>query len=313
MFGLLLYYGYFEKQAASAKPQVLERPVPAGVRTEDAVVVPLHNPDHVGVLLDYAQPIAKSRNNALIAYSVVEVPRQLPIYEGLRFTQHREGLLNAAREHAATHNLSLDTDLVVAHHAADGILSGARRYGGDCLVMGWKGHTDTRDRIFGEVADQVIRHAPCDLVLLKIEGTEKPKRCLFPTAGGTHARLAAEMLNTLAPAFGMEVTVCYVVEPGATEETRRQAYAWIEKTLENLNIDIDVERKLIEATSIAGGIAKESRNYDLVVLGAAREPYLSQVMFGEIPEKVARFSPASVLVVKRYEGHVRSWLKRAFG
>jgi nucleotide-binding universal stress UspA family protein len=179
--------------------------------------------------------------------------------------------------------------------------------------MGWKGYTDTRDRIFGEVADQVIRRAPCDLALLKIEGTEKPKRCLFPTAGGAHARLAAEMLNTLAPAFGMEVTVCYVVEPDATEETRRQAYAWIDRTLENLHIEIDVQKKLIEATSIAGGIALESRNYDLVVLGAAREPYLSQVMFGEIPEKVARYSPASVLVVKRYEGHVRSWLKRALG
>ena len=55
------------------------------------------------------------------------------------------------------------------------------------------------------------------------------------------------------------------------------------------------------------------RDYDLVVLGAAREPFLSQVMFGEIPEKVARFSPASVLVVKRYEGHMRSLMRRAFG
>ena len=69
----------------------------------------------------------------------------------------------------------------------------------------------------------------------------------------------------------------------------------------------------VRAWAVAGGIALESRDYDLVVLGAAREPFLQQVMFGEIPEKVARFSPASVLVVKRYEGHVRSWLKRALG
>jgi hypothetical protein len=37
------------------------------------------------------------------------------------------------------------------------------------------------------------------------------------------------------------------------------------------------------------------------------------VLFGEIPEKVARLSPTSVLVVKRYEGKVRSFLKRALG
>lgn len=90
-------------------------------------------------------------------------------------------------------------------------------------------------------------------------------------------------------------------------------YEWIEKTLQSIEVEVEVERKLIESTSVAGGIAKESRNYDLVVLGAAREPYLRQVMFGEIPERVARYSPASVLVVKRYEGHVRSWLKKTLG
>ena len=36
-------------------------------------------------------------------------------------------------------------------------------------------------------------------------------------------------------------------------------------------------------------------------------------LFGEIPEKVARYSPASVLVVKQYEGRVRSIFKRVFG
>jgi len=313
LIGLILYYGYFKEQAAEQVPQVLERPLPIRIVAEDTVVVPLHNPDHVGILLDYARPIAESRSKALLAYSVVEVPRQLPIHEGLRFTQHRYGLLKAARTHAAGHDMEVETDLVVAHQAAHGILEGAKRYHADCLVMGWKGYTDTRDRIFGEVADQVIRHAPCDLALLKVESTEVPKRCLFPTAGGPHALLAAEMLNVLAPAFGMEVTVCYVVQPGATEETRRQANEWITKTIVAADITVPVERKIIESASVAGGIAKESRDYDLVVLGAAREPFLKQVMFGEIPEKVARFSPASVLVVKRYEGRVRSLVKRTLG
>ncbi|MGD8287436.1 MAG: amino acid permease [Gemmatimonadota bacterium] len=311
--GLILYYGHFEKQAQAIKPQVLERPLPARVSEEPTVVVPLHNPDHVDILLDYARPLASARQQELVAYSVVEVPRQLPIHEGLRFTQHREGLLKAAREHAARDHLPIATDLVVAHQAAEGILAGAKRYHGDLLVMGWKGYTDTRDRIFGEVADQVIRHAPCDLALLKVGSTKPPKRCLFPTAGGAHAQLAAEMLNTLAPALDLEVTACYVVPPGAMAEERQMADRWIRKTIERLDSGIDVQTRIIESQSIAGGIAKESRDYDLVVLGAAREPYLQQVIFGEIPEKVARFSPASVLVVKRFEGQVRSLLKRALG
>jgi len=50
-----------------------------------------------------------------------------------------------------------------------------------------------------------------------------------------------------------------------------------------------------------------------VVPGAAGEPIFRQVLFDEITEKVVRFSPASVLVVKQYEGHVRSMFKRMFG
>ncbi len=310
--GLVVYYGYFRKQGAAVQPQVLERPPSTRVAVGETVVVPLHNPDHVGVLLDYAGAVAAARHKDLVAYSVVEVPRQLPIHEGLRFAQHRQGLLELARERAPG-GRELATDLVVAHHAADGIIEGARRYDADLLVMGWKGYTNTRDRIFGEVADTVIRHAPCDLALLKVGSVARPKRCLFPTAGGAHAQLAAEMLNALAPAFDMQVTTCYVVPPGATDEERHEANRWIAKTLERIDPGLHVERKIIEARSVAGGIALESRDYDLVVLGAAREPYLQQVVFGEIPEKVARFSPASVLVVKRYEGHVRSLLKRALG
>jgi nucleotide-binding universal stress UspA family protein len=209
--------------------------------------------------------------------------------------------------------VELETDLVVAHNPHDGILAGARRSGADLLVMGWKGFTDTSDRIFGEVADQVIRNAPCDLALLKVADTELPKRCLFPTSGGAHALLAAELLNVLAPAFDMTVTACHIVAPDASPEERAEAERWIDKTLSRMGRDVQVDRLLIEGKTVAGGIARASKDFDLVVLGAAREPLFRQVLFGEIPEKVARYSPASVLVVKQYEGRVRSLFKRVFG
>jgi nucleotide-binding universal stress UspA family protein len=311
--GLVLYYAYFKERAAGVQPQILEPSHVPELVERNAVVVPLHNPDHVAALLNYAQPIARARALRTVGMSVVQVPQQLPIHEGLRFAHHREALLKRGREHALTQGVTLDTELVVAHRAHDGILAGARRCGADLLVMGWKGYTDTSDRIFGEVADQVIRNAPCDLALLKVASQEIPKRCLFPTAGGAHALLAAEFLNVLAPAFGMTVTACQIVDPAAGAEARAEAHRWIDKTLRRIGPDVKVDRLLIESESVAGGIALASKDFDLVVLGAAREPIFRQVLFGEIPEKVARYSPASVLVVKQYEGHVRSMFKRWFG
>ena len=75
----------------------------------------------------------------------------------------------------------------------------------------------------------------------------------------------------------------------------------------------DTRKKLIESGSVAAGIAKAGREYDMVVIGAAKEPFFRKMLFGEIPEKVARFSPSAVMVVKKYEGVVKSILKKLFG
>ena len=311
--GLVLYYAYSEKRAAEVQPQVLETPAPAAPSGERSVVIPLHNPEHVYALLDYAEPMARARGLDQVAVTVVEVPRQLPIKEGLRFAPRKESLLFRAAEHATMRQSGLTTDTIVAHRASDGIMAAAARHNGDLLVMGWKGYTDTRDRVFGEVADRVIRHAPCDLAVVKLASTEAPRRCLFPTAGGPHALLAAEILGQIASVFRMSITLCNVVEPDATSEERAEAERWIARTRDRIDSDVEIDHIVIESKTVAGGIVKASKGYDLVVLGAAREPWYQQVLFGEIPEKVARYSSASVLVVKRYEGRLRSLLKKAFG
>ncbi len=179
--------------------------------------------------------------------------------------------------------------------------------------MGWKGYTNTRDRLFGEVADQVIRHVPCDLMLIKMGKTPEMKNCLLPTAAGPNARLAATVLNAFAGEFGMSVTAAHVVPERASSEIRKQGEEHLDETLALLDESVEHNKKIIESRSIAGGIARAGRDYDLIVIGAAKEPFFQKVLFGEIPEKVARFSPSAVMVVKRYEGAVKSILKRLLG
>jgi nucleotide-binding universal stress UspA family protein len=111
----------------------------------------------------------------------------------------------------------------------------------------------------------------------------------------------------------MSITACYVVPPEASREERDQANVWIEKTLDRFSNGGGVEKLLIESSSVAGGIAKASKDYDLVVLGAAKEPLFRRVLVGDIAAKVVRYSPASVMLVKRYEGRLRGVLKRLLG
>ena len=85
------------------------------------------------------------------------------------------------------------------------------------------------------------------------------------------------------------------------------------ETLEQMDPKVKRNKKLIESNSIAGGIAKASKGYNLVVVGAAKEPFFKKMLFGEIPEKVARYSPTSVLLVKKYEGVIKSVFKKVMG
>ena len=312
--GLLIYFGWFEKHTAEDRPQVL---VPGIGRRAPypgyTILVPLHNPENVETLFDFASPIARARHGRIVAVTVVKVARQLPIHEGLRFAHQREGLLERARACAAARGVPLETDMVVAHNIDDGILTAASQYRADLVLMGWKGFTNTRERLFGEVTDRVIRHAVSDLMVLKIASTRPMKRCFFPTAGGPNARLATEFLTLLAEAFDMTVTAGYVVPLDASDDEEVGGGRWMEKTLINVGETAWLDKTLIPAKTVAGGLAYASRDFDLVVMGAAKEPFFRRILLGEIPEKVARYSPASMLIVKGYEGPVKSFLKRVLG
>jgi len=312
--GLLLYYAVFEKKASVLEPQVLLPNIQSNeTDIQPSVIVALHNPDTANVLINLAAPVAMQRNARLIGLSVVDVPRQIPIHEGMRFAHHKEAVLAKAKKLAKEFGVEMQTELVIAHHTSDGILSAAEKHNATALVIGWKGYTNARDRIFGEIADQIIRHAPCDLMVLKIGEKLEMRNCLLPTAGGPNAQLASTILNTVGKHFDMSVTAGYVVSPDSSNRNTQEEMNRIDSTLNNLDSSLKKEKKIIASNSVAGGIAKASRDFDLVVIGAAKEPFFRKILFGEIPEKVARYSPTSVLVVKKYEGVVKSFLKKILG
>ncbi|KPL03209.1 MAG: hypothetical protein AMJ90_03600 [candidate division Zixibacteria bacterium SM23_73_2] len=316
--GLLIYFAIFEKKTADQKPQVLDADKKTRVedkkreRKKFRILVPLHNPDHVTKLLDFAIPLAKKYDGEIVALVVVDVPFQLPIHEGLRFVHHKRPLLKSAVEYANSKQIEVESDIKIAHHIADGILSSAEEEEASLLLMGWKGFTNTKDKIFGEVADQVIRYAPCDLIVLKL--TEFPiKKILLPSAGGPNAQLAALYASVLTREFEADLTACYVVPKKAKDEDKTEAREWITKTLKGKEFSFGVKEKLIESNSIPAGLIREGKDYDLIIIGATKGGFFKSIFLGEIPERLARHSPSSVMVVKKYEGAVKSWIKKFLG
>ena len=74
--------------------------------------------------------------------------------------------------------------------------------------------------------------------------------------------------------------------------------------------EIPIESRVVEARSVVRGIADAGKEYDLVLIGASNERLIDQVLFGSIPEQIARACPSPVVMVKRYRGLPRFWLQR---
>jgi hypothetical protein len=55
---------------------------------------------------------------------------------------------------------------------------------------------------------------------------------------------------------------------------------------------------------------EETEKHTLVIIGATEERLFEQRLFGSVPQRVARECDKTVIMVKRYQGPVRSWLKR---
>jgi nucleotide-binding universal stress UspA family protein len=312
--GLFIYFMYFEKITAADMPQVLEVQQP---RSESPysyrILIPLHNPDHVIPLMKLALPIAKVYKGEIIVLGVIDIPVNLPPHEGMRFVHHKTPLLRKAIQYGKEQGVETRSAIRIAHQVWDGIIQTAEVERVSLILMGWKGYTTTRDRIMGEVTDKVVRHAPCDMITIKLFGDRPIRRILIPTAGSHHATLAANYVGIHQDSNNYDVTCCYVVKPGAGEQERDIARQLIDKTVRLTGLAEKSDIRLIEGKRVATALVKAAADYDLLVLGASREGVFSSVLFGEVPEKVARYSKTPVMIVKRYEGKVKSVVKRILG
>ena len=312
--GLFIYFMYFEKVTAADMPQVLEVQQSRSTNIYSyRILVPLHNPDHVIPLMKLAVPIAKAYEGEIIVLGVIDVPKNLPPHEGMRFVHHKTPLLRKAIEYGNEQRVETRSAIRIAHQVWDGILHAAETEKATLVLMGWKGFTTTRDRIMGEVTDKVVRLVPCDLITVKLMGDRPIRRILITTAGGPHAALAAEYVGIYHDAEGYEVTCCYVVEPNSDEDAREAACQWIRKTIRLTSLKGEVALRLLEGKRVATTLVRAAADYDLIVLGASKEGVFSNVLFGEIPEKVARYAKTPVMIVQRYEGPVKTLVKRIMG
>lgn len=99
------------------------------------------------------------------------------------------------------------------------------------------------------------------------------------------------------------MTVCRVVP---TEDTRTDAEIHkerlkpaVERIFEQGGFTI--KSKIIRNDSIADGIIEAADAYDAIMVGATRQSIYPQILFGNIPEKIAMGANKTVIMVKHHD------------
>lgn len=270
------------------------------------VLVPIANPNNVDELIRLAAGVITPGTGEIVALRVITVPEQLPPTTFKEEVEKERKILEQAFAKGAELGVPVTSVVRIGHNVGRAILETAGAHKTGLVVLGWRGYTNTSERILGETIDTVVSNAGADVILVKL--TDKPLsgRVMVPLAGGLHAKKAAFYAARLMSDDDLfrELSLVTLVKPDAGETARSASQTMVDEALEQAKEVASPEAKLsarlIEDAEVVAGISKEAKGHDVLVVGATRETLLPQMMFGNIPEELARNFDGPVLMVRSH-------------
>ncbi|MCA9816364.1 MAG: amino acid permease [Cyanobacteria bacterium HKST-UBA01] len=319
---ILGFVGFFAWKGLQADEELLpgarsrvalERSV-SDAKHDFSVLVPLANPENVPLLMELACAIARDRKGKVVTLRVAVVPEQLPLSHEETYIARERKILEQAHTAALEYEVPVTSMVRVGHNAARAILETARERNCDLIVLGWRGYSSTKQKILGETVDDVVTHARADVMLVKPNGIGSMNNFLLPTVGGEHAECAADYISSLVRARGGELTMCSVVPPESPAPDNRLALEKLDGEVKRIKDarGVGADTKLIHNRSISAGVIQEAREYDAVVVGASRRSIYPQIIFGNIPETIAKRTSKPVILFKHHHP-VKSLIGRVVG
>lgn len=314
--GLLLYYTYttrLEEVEAPTEALIVHEEVLAV--KEYSVLLPVANEKQAHQLSILGSAIAKEQDGEVLALHVVRLPVQLSLSEARYFLAQGKPLMEAVIQEARPFDVPVHTMIRVGRHIGAAILDTARQRDSNLIILGWPGHTESQHVAFGNIIDLLARNPPCDIAVVRFRRREPPHRILIPTAGGLHTRLAIDLAIAQArqyerrqPERRPAITLLYVISGDANSGAMARGYELLRSLA--AGFDYPLEALVVTAPEVVTGILREAEEHNLVIMGATDERLFEQRLFGSISQRVARECSKTVIMVKRYRGPVRSWLRR---
>ncbi len=311
MIGSLAYYTYFSRIEALEKPSdILHEEVL--VSRNYSVLIPVATQEQAQILGQIGAIIAGQHRGEVMALFVAEVPPQLSLADGRYLLKDGRKYLETVIEVARTREVPVHTMIRLGRNVAESVRKTAAENASDLIVLGWPGTTNTAGRVFGSVIDPIVDNPPTDIAVVRYRKHRPINSILVPIAGGPNSRRSAQLAVTMASQSN-HTQPTIVLFSAIPPQARESAKVHMMKVLSSVANELHypkVEIKTVDKDNVVDSILAESRDHDLVVMGASEEPLFENILVGNVPEQVARRAEVTVIMVKRRSSAVHSFLRQ---
>ncbi|MCX5745169.1 MAG: universal stress protein [Proteobacteria bacterium] len=184
----------------------------------------------------------------------------------------------------------------------------------DLILIGTAGRSGLPRVLLGSVAERVVRHAPCSVLVVRPDYVARPfTHLLCPIDFSELSRAAVELAMELATTPRAEITLAHMIEgmddigePGAQPvawdaETRveDELARWRARIEENArHVHVKCRSRFGRAGAGLLRLLDEDASFDIVVVGTHGRTGLRRLFLGSVAEKLVRHAPCPVLVAR---------------
>lgn len=260
------------------------------------ILVPISRPETIDNIVEVACDMLEP-GGMLHLINIVELPPQLPTGAVLMNGKAAAVLLSSV-EKAKSYNVKATAEAIQTRSIKDAIIQMANIRKCDLIVMGSSQRTITQKVLFGNIVDNVLKEAPCDVAVLSYTSALAQlqyRKILVPTTGYLHSTRALEIALDLQKKFKGTVTSVYV----GKESEKSGA----ESILDNVNRMAEGTGVDHSAIFMSGNVVDRIINvakdgYDLIIIGATERPLHYRQMPGSTADEIVTRAPCNVLVIR---------------
>lgn len=309
LVGMLFYWGYFRRKEETERPKevILEETL---VSVDYSVLVPVADVRQAGMLGRLGSVLAKEHNGGVLALHVIKVPPQLSLSDGRHFLKEGRPPLQEVIGEAKEFDVPVHTMIRLGRSVPDAILKTTAENTSDMILFGWPGRSGTNEPLFGSVIDRIISNPPADIAILRYRPHKYFNKILVPLAGGPNGRLAVNLAYAIAKNTPEDTQiVLFHVAVGDIDPIQAEARAKNVFRYATRGLEFPFEERVEPANSPVEGIVEASKGFDLIIIGATKEPRFKNLLMGNVAQRVAEGAECPVIIVKRQSTILDSMLR----